>query len=625
MMYYKISHGSVTLGNNTILEDINFCVKDNEKIGIVGRNGCGKTTLLKAIASEYEINSGYEEVDIVSSGDFNIGYVKQNDGYNLDIKMIDYIKSSFKDILDIEKKLNTLEDEMSTHYDEKVLNKYNDLLSRYEYMGGYKYKKEIEVILNKFDFSDKDKDKYLNEFSGGQITKLSLIRLLLSKPDLLILDEPTNHLDIKAIEWLEEYLKEYKGSIILVSHDRMFLDNVCNVIYDIEYGSLTRYSGNYSYFVKKKEEDYIRNLNDYERQQKEIKRLQDIADRFRYKPTKAGMAMSKLKQIERIVLIDKPDKTNTKSFKINFSPEMNSYRDVLKVKNLSIGYDRELCKLSFEVERGDRLGIIGENGIGKSTLLKTIMGDVPALGGKFVFGDRVNIGYFSQALDNLNYDNSIYDEIDKEFPHLTPNEIRTLLGAFEFSGEDVFKKIKNLSGGEKVRVSLCKILNKKPNVLILDEPTNHLDIIGKDTIERMLTSYKGTIIMVSHDRYLIKNVCDRILVMEGGRSTLYNYGYSEYLEKTGFNNISNDNGIKIEKKKNTDKKVDSFDRNKMIKKIERDIFELEESLSNLNNELLKEDVYMDINKANLIKLEIDIVSKDIEKKTLEWDEITKDM
>ena len=492
-------------------------------------------------------------------------------------------------------------------------------------MGGYKYKKEIEVILSKFDFSDNDKDKYLNEFSGGQLTKLSLIRLLLSKPDLLILDEPTNHLDIKAIEWLEEYLKGYKGSIILVSHDRMFLDNVCNVIYDIEYGTLTRYSGNYSYFVKKKEEDYLKNLKDYERQQQEIKRLTDIADRFRYKPTKAGMAMSKLKQIERMVLINKPDKANTKSFKINFSPDMNSYRDVLKVKNLSIGYDRELCKLSFEVERWDRLGIIGENGIGKSTLLKTIMGEVPALGGKFIFGDRVNIGYFSQALDNLNYDNSIYDEIDKEFPRLTPNEIRTLLGAFEFSGEDVFKKIKDLSGGEKVRVSLCKILNKKPNVLILDEPTNHLDIIGKATIEKMLTSYKGTIIMVSHDRYLIKNVCDRLLVMENGRSTLYNYGYSEYLEKTRISNVSNDNGVKIEKKKSIDKKVDSFDKNKEIKKIEKDIFELEDRLSNINNELLKEDVYMDINKANLIKLEIDIVSKDIEKKTLEWDEITKDM
>ena len=624
-MYYKIKNGSVTLGSNTVLEDIDFYIKDKEKICIVGRNGCGKTTLLKAITGEYDIESGYDEVEVISSGDFNIGYVKQNDGYRVDMKMIDYIKEAFLNILDMEKKLQLLEDDISKKYSEEVLNKYNELLSRYEYMGGYKYKKEIEVILNKFDFSDDDKNKYLSEFSGGQFTKLSLIKLLLSKPDLLILDEPTNHLDIKAIEWLEEYLSNYKGTIVLVSHDRMFLDNVCNVIYEIEYGTLTRYSGNYSYFIKKKEEDYLRNLKDYERQQQEIKRLQDIADRFRYKPTKAGMAMSKLKQIERMKLIDKPDKANTKSFKINFSPEMNSYRDVLRVKNLSIGYDRELCKLSFDVERGDKLGIIGENGIGKSTFLKTIMGEVSSLGGKFIFGDRVNIGYFSQALDNLNYDNSIYEEIDKEFPRLTPNEIRTLLGTFEFSGDDVFKKIRDLSGGEKVRVSLCKILNKKPNVLILDEPTNHLDIIGKDTIEKMLTSYKGTIIMVSHDRYLIKNVCDRLLVMEGGRSTLYNYGYNEYLEKTRFNNISNDNGVKIEKKKSTDKKVDTFDRNKEVKKIEKDIFELEERLSNLNNELLKEDVYMDINKANLIKLEIDIVNKDIEKRTNEWDELTKDI
>ena len=622
-MYYKIKNGSVTLGSNTVLEDIDFCIKDKEKIGIVGRNGCGKTTLLKAITGEYDIESGYDEVEVISSGDFNIGYVKQNDGYRVDMKMIDYIKEAFLNILDMEKKLQLLEDDISKKYSEEVLNKYNELLSRYEYMGGYKYKKEIEVILNKFDFSDNDKNKYLSEFSGGQLTKLSLIRLLLSKPDLLILDEPTNHLDIKAIEWLEEYLSNYKGTIVLVSHDRMFLDNVCNVIYEIEYGTLTRYSGNYSYFIKKKEEDYLRNLKDYERQQQEIKRLQDIAYRFRYKPTKAGMAMSKLKQIERMKLTDKPDKANTKSFKINFSPEMNSYRDVLRVKNLSIGYDRELCKLSFDVERGDKLGIIGENGIGKSTFLKTIMGAVSSLGGKFVFGDRVNIGYFSQALDNLNYDNSIYEEIDKEFLRLTPNEIRTLLGTFEFSGDDVFKKIRDLSGGEKVRVSLCKILYKRPNVLILDEPTNHLDIISKDTIEKMLTSYKGTIIMVSHDRYLIKNVCNKLLVMEQGVGTLYNYGYQEYLDKTKINNVKKD--FKVEKKKISNKKVDTFDVNKEIKRVEKDIFELEERLSNLNNELLKEEVYMDINKANLIKLEIDIVNKNIEKKTLEWDEITKDM
>lgn len=623
-MYYKINHGSVTIGNNTILEDINFCVKDNEKIGVVGRNGCGKTTLLKAIVSEYEISSGYEEVEVISSEDFNIGYVKQNDGYDSGMKMIDYVKSANKDIIETEDRLNVLENKISVKYDEKIVNEYNELLSRYEYLGGYRYKKDIEIVLKKFDFNDDDKEKYLNEFSGGELTKLSLIRLLLSKPDLLILDEPTNHLDIKAIEWLEDYLCNYKGSIILVSHDRMFLDNVCNVIYDIEYGTMTRYDGNYSYYVKRKEDNYLKCLKDYELQQKEIKRLTDIADRFRYKPTKARMAMSKLKQIERMVILDKPDRANVKTFKINFNPDMNSYREVLKIKNLSIGYDSELCKLSFDIERGDKIGIIGENGIGKSTFLKTIMGEIPMLGGKYIFGDRVSIGYFSQNFDNLDYNNTIYDEMNKEFPKLAPGEIRTLLGSFDFSGDDVFKKIKDLSGGEKVRVSLCKILYNKPNVLILDEPTNHLDIIHKDTIEGMLTSYKGTIILVSHDRYLIKNVCDKLLVMENKIGTLYNYGYSEYLNKTKSSNIKEES--KIDKKKViVNKKSDTFDLNKAIKKVEHDIDILENRLTNLNNELMKEEVYMDINRANLIKLEIDIVNKDIDNKTKEWDDLTKDL
>ena len=400
-MYYKISNGSVTLGANTILEDINFYVKDNDKIGIVGRNGCGKTTLLKAITNEYTLSDGYDDLKIESSNDFKIGYVKQNITDNLNMKMIDYIKESNSDILEIENKLNSLERKLSNSYSEQVLNKYNDLQNEYIYKGGNTYKKEYEIALKRFGFTDIDKEKLLNEFSGGQLTKLSLIRLLLSKPDLLILDEPTNHLDINSIEWLENYLKNYKKSIILVSHDRMFLDNICNIIYDIEYGELKRYVGNYSSFVKQKEQDYEKQLKDYEYQQKEIKRLQYIADRFRYKPTKAKMAMSKLKQIEKMVKIDKPNKSNTKTFKINLKTEENSYRDVLIVKNLSIGYDKELCKLSFNLERQDKLGIIGENGIGKSTLIKTLTGLIPPLSGKYIYGDRVSIGYFSQNFENL--------------------------------------------------------------------------------------------------------------------------------------------------------------------------------------------------------------------------------
>lgn len=617
-MYYKISNGSVTLGANTILEDINFYVKDNDKIGIVGRNGCGKTTLLKAITNEYTLSDGYDDLKIEISNDFKIGYVKQNITDNLNMKMIDYIKESYSDILEIENKLNSLEQKLSNSYSEQVLNKYNDLQNEYIYKGGNTYKKEYEIALKRFGFTDIDKEKLLNEFSGGQLTKLSLIRLLLSKPDLLILDEPTNHLDINSIEWLENYLKNYKKSIILVSHDRMFLDNICNIIYDIEYGELKRYVGNYSSFVKQKEQDYEKQLKDYEYQQKEIKRLQYIADRFRYKPTKAKMAMSKLKQIEKMVKIDKPNKSNTKTFKINLKTEENSYRDVLKVKNLSIGYDKELCKLSFNLERQDKLGIIGENGIGKSTLIKTLTGLIPPLSGKYIYGDRVSIGYFSQNFENLDNNNTIYEEIDKTYPSMTPNEIRTLLGSFEFTGEDVFKKINDLSGGEKVKLSLCKILNNKPNLLILDEPTNHLDIISKDTIEKILTNYNGTIIMVSHDRYLINNVCNKLLVFENNEAKLYNYGYKEYLEKRKVDIPTLKEEPKKDKNKVINKTVDNTSKlNKIMKEIEL----LDNDLKKLNNKLLEKEIYMNVVKAKEIEQEILNITNKIEDKTNEWESL----
>lgn len=617
-MYYKISNGSVTLGANTILEDINFYVKDNDKIGIVGRNGCGKTTLLKAITNEYTLSDGYDDLKIESSNDFKIGYVKQNITDNLNMKMIDYIKESNSDILEIENKLNSLEQKLSSSYSEQILTKYNDLQNEYIYKGGNTYKKEYEIALKKFGFTAIDKEKLLNEFSGGQLTKLSLIRLLLSKPDLLILDEPTNHLDINSIEWLENYLKNYKKSIILVSHDRMFLDNICNIIYDIEYGELKRYVGNYSSFVKQKEQDYEKQLKDYEYQQKEIKRLQYIADRFRYKPTKAKMAMSKLKQIEKMIKIDKPNKSNTKTFKINLKTEENSYRDVLKVKNLSIGYDKELCKLSFNLERQDKLGIIGENGIGKSTLIKTLTGLIHPLSGKYIYGDRVSIGYFSQNFENLDNNNTVYEEIDKAYPSMTPNEIRTLLGSFEFTGEDVFKKINDLSGGEKVKLSLCKILNNKPNLLILDEPTNHLDIISKDTIEKILTNYNGTIIMVSHDRYLINNVCNKLLVFENKEAKLYNYGYKEYLEKRKV-----DIPILKEDTKNKKTKVinSSVDNTSKLNKIMKEIELLDNDLKKFNNKLLEKEVYMNVAKAKAIEQEILNITNKIEEKTNEWESL----
>jgi len=622
-MYYKIKNGSITLGGNTILEDINFSVTDNEKVGIVGRNGTGKTTLLKALTEEIELENGYDKLSIEKTNDFKIGYVKQNVIINKDQTMLDYILESYNKLTTMEKEIKKIEDKMTKEYTDKLLNRYNTLTIDYKLNGGYSYKKEYETALKQFGFITTDKEKKLSEFSGGQLTKLAFLKLLLSKPDLLILDEPTNHLDITTIEWLEDYLKNYSKSLIVVSHDQMFLDNVCNVIYDIEYGSLKRYSGNYTYFIKKKEEDYRKQLKDYEKQQKEIKRLQAIADRFRYKPTKASMAMSKLKQIEKMAIIDKPQKENLKTFKISFNPELESYKEVLKVKDLSIGYDKELSKVTFNIERGDKLGIIGANGIGKSTLLKTLIGEVPSLSGKFTFGNSINLAYFSQQLENLNIKNTIYEEIDNEFPTLTPNEIRTLLGAFEFTGDDVFKKISELSGGEKVRVSLCKILYHKPNILILDEPTNHLDIISKNTIKKMLNEYKGTIIMVSHDRYLVKNICNKLLVFNHDRVDFYKFGYEEYLQKRTDKEIIEKKVSEAPKEKQA--KVINYNLNKDIQRIERKITKLEQEKDLLEKELFKKEIYTDSIASARIQNQIEKIEEEISKNTDEWEKLVNSL
>ena len=614
-MYLKITNGSIEINNKVILEDINFLIKNNEKVGLVGRNGSGKTTLLKGITGQIPFTNGYDKLHI-EKDKFKIGYVSQENLTDPDTLLIDYIRSSYREIINIEKNLESLEKEMSNSYKEETLIKYNELLESYDFLGGYTYKKEYITALNKFGFNTDVYNKKISEFSGGELTKLSLLKLLLSRPDLLILDEPTNHLDITAIEWLENYLKEYKNNIILVSHDRMFLDSICNIIYLIEYGTTKKYVGNYTSYIKQREEEYIKALKDYNRQKKEIKRLEELVDRFRYKPTKAKMAMSKLKQIEKMVKIEKPETFDKKTFKINFNPTTTSYKDVLKLKNLSVGYTKELFNIDLNLEREDKLGIIGDNGIGKSTLIKTITGVIPPIKGKVILGQNVKYAYFSQQLENLNKENTIYDEIKNTFNEMTPLEVRTLLGNFNFKGDDVFKQIKDLSGGEKVRVSLCKILNSKPNLLILDEPTNHLDLINKETIESLLTDYKGTLIIVSHDRYLINKVCTKLLVIEKNKTTLYNYGYKEYLEKRVVSDSTKAN--KEEKPKKEKKNIDKTNGKKII---EKEINDLEKKVNLLNNELLKSEVYMDQLKSKDILLQIESLNKLIDKKYIDLESI----
>lgn len=614
-MYLKIKNASIEYGSNVVLENIDLTIKNNEKIGIVGRNGTGKTSILKAIIGEIEFTDGYDKFQI-EKDNFKIGYIKQSlNKSEEETTLIDYIKEVYNNIINIENEINNIEYKLSINYEEKLLNRYNELLNNYKLLGGYNYIKEYTLALNRFGFTKESYNKKLKEFSGGEITKISLLKLLLSKPDLLVLDEPTNHLDIDALEWLENYLINYKKSILLVSHDRMFLDNICNVIYSIEFGELKRYQGNYTKYIKQREEEYNKNMKDYIYQQKEIKRLNDLINKFKYKPTKAKMAMARVKVLEKMNIIEKPKKESNKTFKTNFNPVNNSYKETLKLISLSVGYDKELFKIDLKLQRGDKLGIIGKNGSGKSTLVKTIVGEINPIAGKVIKGENTVISYFSQKFENLNLENTIYDEIKEEFTTMSPLEIRTLLGSFNFSNDDVFKKIKDLSGGEKVRVSLCKILNSKPNLLVLDEPTNHLDILNKETIEKLLKDYKGTLIIVSHDRYLIKNVVNRLLVIEENNISIYNFGYEEYLNRK--ENITTKEVITKKEKK--DKKIK--DKSKEIKSIEKEINRLEEKVKELNNDLLKEEVYMDYEKSKFIELQIDNLNKLIDVNMNKWENL----
>lgn len=513
-MNFKITNGSVEYGAETILEEINIEIKEKEKIAIIGRNGAGKSTLLKAIINNDLLTqgTGEEKFNIYKEGNPVIGYLKQMEFEDDQITMIDEILKVYKPITNLEQKIEQIVEKMQTDKSEELAKEYSKAMDRYEFLDGYTYKKEYETAINKFGFSSEDKLKKISEFSGGQRTKIAFIKLLLSKPDILLLDEPTNHLDIETIEWLEQYLKNYSKSVVIVSHDRMFLNKIVNKVYEIEYGVTTAYSGNYTFFEEQKKINYEKKLKDYEYQQKEIKRLNDIVTRFKYKPTKAKMAMSKLKQIERMVKIEAPNKYDLTTFKTNFIIEKQSGKDVLFAKDLEIGYDKTLQKISLNVYRGQKIGIIGENGIGKSTLLKTLVGIIPKISGEFEFGHNVQIGYFDQQMALLDSEKTVLEDFSEEFPNLTTTELRNSLAAFMFYGEDVFKKINMLSGGEKVRLQLCKILKKGPNLLILDEPTNHMDIIGKESLELLLKEYTGTIIFVSHDRFFVNKIADTLLI-----------------------------------------------------------------------------------------------------------------
>ncbi len=540
-MRIRISHANVQFGGDVILQDINFEVRDNEKIAIVGRNGCGKTTLLKLIAHDIGMSNidSDEECGYETAGKQEIGFLRQINFTDTGITVEDEIKKVFEPIFECERRMRELEENMKSSDDASILREYAAIQSKMEALHGYTWKQDMETIFQRFGFKLSDLKRPIGSFSGGQQTKVAFIKLLLTRPDIMLLDEPTNHLDMPTIEWLEGYLKTYDRAVVIVSHDRMFLDKVADVTYEIEYHHIKRYAGNYTAFMKRKEEDLIKQEKDYEEQQKEIKRLTEWIEKWKNTPTKVAATHSKRMAIEHMVKIEKPRRFDTKAFHARYIPRIESYTNVINAKNLEIGYDKVLSTVTFLLQKKERLAVIGENGKGKSTLLKTLVGEILALGGEFKFGQNVEWGYFDQhkaVMERFDPEQTVLDNFWEAYPDYLREEVRSALGGFLFSGEEVEKKMGQLSGGEKVRLALCKMLQTRPNLLILDEPTNHMDIVGKDALEKMLNEYEGTVLFVSHDRYFISRVATGILEFSSeesikGNVKQYKMSYELYLEE----------------------------------------------------------------------------------------------
>lgn len=626
-MQYKITNGAVSYDGDMVLENINIEINDGEKIAIVGRNGCGKTTLLKAIMGEVELEEGTDEKEfrVIKTGSPSISYLRQVPFEDENITLLDEIRKEYSFLIDMEKELERLNQELSYNYDEKSISKYLALNDKFIALGGLTYEKEYIKMIRNFRFSDKDMQKPLSEFSGGQRTKILFIKMLLKKPDILILDEPTNHLDIKTIEWLETYLKEYKSTLIIVSHDRMFLNRIVNKVYEIEWGETRCYKGNYSAFEEQKQLNYEKQQKDHLAQAAEINRLTKLIERFRYKATKAKMVQSKIKLLERMQIIDAPDKYDTKTFCTKIQPQKQSSKQVLSVKNLEIGYESPLATVSFNLERGQKLAIIGGNGLGKSTLLKTLTNNIPCLSGNFEFGFNTQIAYFDQQTVEVSGDIPIFDIFSNAYPHLSDTEVRSALGAFQFSGEDVFRYASTLSGGEKVRLTLCKILYSRPNVLILDEPTNHMDIIGKKTLEDILLNFRGTIIFVSHDRYFVNKIANCLLVFDGNDTKFYHLTYSEYEEKKKNESTDQNKDMlkspvdsKPEKVKRYSPQKEIDKRKKRLEKLELFISQCQEEIDSLNKQMESPDVYSDYKQIAELEQKINLIKEQLKDYEDEW-------
>ncbi|CED94921.1 MULTISPECIES: ABC-F family ATP-binding cassette domain-containing protein [Romboutsia] len=612
MIVLSCNNLNKSFGIDSILENVNFTVNEYDKIGIIGVNGTGKTTLFKIISGIY----GYDSGDIYTSKDCEIGYLEQNTNFHSENTIFEEVLEVFKDVIEMEKYLRNLEHKISEESSnansttlEKLMNEYSNKLEAFSDMNGYGYKSEAKGVLKGLGFSDEDMDKPISILSGGEKTRVLLGKLLLKKPTLLLLDEPTNHLDSEAIEWLEVFLKQYKGTVILISHDRYFLDQVVNRIFEIHNKKLKTYNGNYSDFIEASAIEKELELKKFEDQQKDIKKQEESIERLKAfgREKHLKRARSKEKALAKVDVLDKPEAYRKKA-RIEFNPSVTSGNDVLQLRNVSMGYgERILFKdLNLDIYRGEKVALIGANGIGKSTLFKIIMNEIVPLSGDIKFGTNVNVSYFHQEQKTLNLDNTIIDEIWEDNKQLTQTTLRSMLGAFLFEGEDVFKKISTLSGGERARVAILKLILSNANLLLLDEPTNHLDIDSKEVLEEALSGYTGTIFTISHDRYFLNTVVDKVLVLDENGITEYLGNYDYYIEKkkqiqemNTIEVIEEKTKTQLKEEKRKEREQREAEKKNRVKRqnIEKEIEETEAKIEEMDVLLCQEEVYSNPEKS----------------------------
>lgn len=623
-------------GIDVILKNITFNINDGEKVGLIGANGAGKSTLFKILTSQLEYDNGELFIDKSKK----LGYLSQNlalDSYNT---IYEEVIGVFEALLSMEDKLKVLEDKMNEPYDSskeeyhnKIIKEYTTLSEMYTNNGGYTYKGEISRVLKGLGFTEEDFDKSISILSGGQKTRVALCKLLLTNPDILLLDEPTNHLDLDAIEWLEEYLKNYKGTMIIISHDRFFLDAITTKTLELIGGTVESYNGNYTTFIDLKKKNYEVMLKAYNLQQTEIKRQEEIIARYksfnREKSIRA--AESRQKALDKVERIDAPI-SEQKASRIKFETQIKSGNDVLYIENLSKSFGDKLLfnNLNMDIKREEKIALIGENGRGKTTLFRIIMDKISSDSGIKVLGKNVFLGYYDQEQSNLNTEKTILDEVWDDFPEMTTTEIRTSLAAFLFTGEDVFKKISTLSGGEKCRINLLKLMLSKSNFLLLDEPTNHLDIMSREALEDAIMDYDGTIIVISHDRYFLNKVINKIFELNEDGIKQYLGNYSYYIEKkknpSRFKVEEEYEGltktqIKLDKKKKKEIEKAEKDKKNQVKNIETQIGDLEEDLENLQNQLCLEEVYSNPEKSLEVNKSISNIQETLEELYEEWESL----